>query len=127
MAQKFTYRGVPWEEIEKMDITEFAKLVPSRERRVLKRGFTPVQKKFLKNIRTNREKFWRTRARQMVIIPELVGLQLGIHNGKEYVRVTIIPEMIGHRLGEFSQTRKPVKHSGPGVGATRSSKFVPLK
>jgi small subunit ribosomal protein S19 len=63
----------------------------------------------------------------MVIIPEMVGVKIGIHNGKEYVSVDIKPEMLGHRLGEFAMTRKPVKHSSPGFGATRSSKFVPLK
>ncbi len=127
MAQKFLYRGLPWEQIEKMSMEEFAKLVPSRDRRVLKRGFTETQKKLLKNIRTNRQKFWKTRCRQMVIIPELVGVTIGIHTGKEYARILITPEMLGHRLGEFAMTRKAVKHSSPGVGATRSSKFVPLK
>jgi small subunit ribosomal protein S19 len=63
----------------------------------------------------------------MVILPEMVGLKFGIHNGKEFVVVEIIPEMIGHRLGEFSQTRKKVTHGAPGIGATRSSMYIPLK
>ncbi|MEJ2296768.1 MAG: ribosomal protein S19 family protein [Candidatus Lokiarchaeota archaeon] len=41
--------------------------------------------------------------------------------------VEIMPEMIGHYLGEFSLTRKRVQHGSPGIGATRSSKYVPLK
>ena len=57
----------------------------------------------------------------------MVGKVIFVHNGKEFVRVEIKPEMIGHRLGEFAKTRKFEKHSGPGVGATRSSKYVPLK
>jgi len=63
----------------------------------------------------------------MVIIPEMVGAKLGVYNGKEFVSLEIKDYMIGHRLGEFILTRKQVKHSAPGFGATRSSKFVPLK
>ena len=63
----------------------------------------------------------------MIILPEMVGVKIGVYNGKEYTPVEVKPEMIGHRLGEFALTRKPVKHSSPGFGATRSSKFVPLK
>ena len=63
----------------------------------------------------------------MIILPEMVGAKLGIHNGREFVMVVIDSSMLGHRLGEFSQTRKKVQHSAPGLGATRSSKFVPLK
>ena len=57
----------------------------------------------------------------------MVGKKVAIHNGKEFKEVEIRAEMIGHFLGEFALTRKIVKHSGPGVGATRSSKFMPLK
>lgn len=41
--------------------------------------------------------------------------------------ITLQPEMIGHYLGEFSITYKPVKHGRPGIGATHSSRFIPLK
>lgn len=124
---KFTYRGKGWEEIKKMSLEEFRKLLPSRERRALKRGFDEIQKKLLEKIRKNRNKFHRTKLREMVIIPEMVGIKIGVYNGKEYVPIEIRPEMLGHRLGEFALTRKPVKHSAPGFGATRSSKYVPLK
>jgi small subunit ribosomal protein S19 len=56
-----------------------------------------------------------------------VGKKVAIYNGKEFKEVEIKPEMIGHYLGEFAMTRRSVTHSGPGVGATRSSKFLPLK
>lgn len=124
---KFTFRGKEWEEVQKMDLMAFSKLLPSRERRALKRGFTEPQKKLLANIAANRKKFHRTKSRQMVITPEIVGVKIGVHNGKEYVSIDIKPEMLGHRLGEFALTRKQVKHSAPGFGATKSSKFVPLK
>ena len=124
---KFTYRGKDIEEVKKMNLEEFSKLLTSRERRALKRGFTDPEKKLLMNIRENPDKFHKTHSREMVIIPEMIGVKLGIHNGKEFVAVEIRPEMIGHRLGEFVMTRKNVKHSAPGFGATRSSKYVPLK
>lgn len=124
---KFAYRGKNIDELKAMSLEEFRELLPSRKRRSLKRGFTEEQKKLLEKIRKNRSKFHRTKDREMIIIPELVGIKLGVYNGKEYVSVDIKPEMIGHRLGEFVITRKAVKHSAPGFGATRSSKYVPLK
>ena len=63
----------------------------------------------------------------MIIIPSFVGHRVDIHNGKEFQRIEIQPYMIDHYLGEFALTRSKVKHTGPGVGATRSSKFMPLK
>ena len=63
----------------------------------------------------------------MPILPQFVGRRIAIHNGQHFVEVEIKPEMIGHYLGEFAVTRRGVTHSGPGVGATRSSKHVPLK
>ena len=127
MAKEFKYKGKSLEEIKGMSLEEFAKIVPSRSRRALKRGFTPVQKNLLLRIRKNRGKFHKAHCRDMIIIPEMVGVKIGIHNGKEYVNVEIRPEMLGHRLGDFAMTRKQVKHSAPGFGATRSSKYVPLK
>ena len=124
---KFEFRGKSLEEIKEMNLEQFGKLIPSRDRRALKRGFTEKEKKLLEKIRKNPGKFHRTRCREMVIVPEMVGVKMGIHNGKEYVSMDIRPEMLGHRLGEFAMTRKTVKHSAPGFGATRSSKFVPLK
>jgi small subunit ribosomal protein S19 len=124
---KFEFRGKSLEEIKEMNLEQFSRLIPSRDRRALKRGFTEKQKKLLEKIRSSPGKFHRTRCRDMVIIPEMLGAKMGIHNGKEYATVEIKPEMLGHRLGEFAVTRKTVKHSAPGFGATRSSKFVPLK
>lgn len=124
---KFAFRGKSFEEIEGMDLEEFSLLLKSRQRRSLKRGLNEKQKKLLEKIRKNPKKFHRTRCREMVILPEMVGVKIGVHSGKEYIPLDIKPEMIGYRLGEFVMTRKVVKHSAPGFGATRSSKFVPLK
>uniref|UniRef100_A0A9J7ZK81 40S ribosomal protein S15 n=1 Tax=Cyprinus carpio carpio TaxID=630221 RepID=A0A9J7ZK81_CYPCA len=69
----------------------------------------------------------KTHLRDMVILPEMVGSMVGVYNGKTFNQVEIKPEMIGHYLGEFSITYKPVKHGRPGIGATHSSRFIPLK
>lgn len=123
----FTYRGKTIEELKKLSIDEFAKLIPSREKRKSRRGFTEIEKKLIKTVKSGSKSFIKTHARDMIVIPDMVGKKLGIYNGKEFVSVDIKEEMLGYRLGEFSLTRKPTKHSGPGMGATRSSKFVPLK
>jgi small subunit ribosomal protein S19 len=124
---KFVFRGKSLDEIKEMNLEEFSLLLKARQRRSLKRGLNEKQKKLLEKIRKDPGKFHRTRSREMIIVPEMVGVKMGVHNGKEYVTVEIKPEMLGHRLGEFAMTRKGVKHSSPGFGATRSSKFVPLK
>jgi small subunit ribosomal protein S19 len=124
---KFIYRGKEIEELKKMNLEEFSKIITSHERRALRRGFTENEKKLLLKIREKPNGFYKTHSREMVIIPEMVGVKIGIHNGKEFVSVDIKPEMLGHRLGEFVMTRRPVKHSSPGFGATKSSKYVPLK
>ena len=126
MAKIFTLRGKTEEELKKMSLEEFAKYIPSRSRRALLRGLTEKQKKFLIRLR-RAQKPLKTHCREMVIIPEMIGKKILLHNGKEWVEVNIKPEMLGHRLGEFALTRKRVLHSSPGVGATRSSKFLPLK
>lgn len=127
MARQFLYKGKTLEELQKMSIEEFAKLTTSRVRRTLLRGLSERQKKLLADLKKYPEKFHRTHERDMIILPEMVGKRIGVHNGKEFVPVIITEQMIGHRLGEFALTRQRVKHSGPGVGATRGSKHVPLK
>jgi small subunit ribosomal protein S19 len=54
----------------------------------------------------------RTWARRSQIAPEMVGFAFGVHNGKEHIEVRITEEMVGHRLGEFSPTKKFVRHGG---------------
>lgn len=124
---KFTYKGKSEEEVAKLSLEEFSGLVKSRARRSLKRGLPETQKKLLEEIRKNPGNFHKTHSREMVIIPELVGKKIGIYNGKEFVAVEIREYMLGHRLGEYAMSRKQIKHSAPGFGATKSSKFVPLK
>jgi len=131
MPKKFTFRGYSIEELQKLSLDDFAKLLPARQRRSLVRGLTPREKKLIGSMKqaraASRESPIRTHCREMIVIPEMVGLKFAVHNGKEFFIVEVKPEMIGHRLGEFSQTRKKVTHGMPGIGATRSSLYIPLK
>ncbi|UCF50563.1 MAG: 30S ribosomal protein S19 [Thermoplasmatales archaeon] len=126
--KEFSYRGLSLEELQKLTIEELLPLLPSRMRRTIRRGLTEKQDKLLKDIeKANPTDIIRTHCRDMVILPSFVGHIIHVHNGKEFQRVDIQPDMIGHYLGEFALSRQKVKHTGPGVGATRSSKYMPLK
>ena len=133
--KKFTYRGKTLKELRKMSMDEFIQLVPSRMRRSLKRGLPKRHKKVLEKLRkahraskAGKELVVRTHCRDLPIFPEFIGLTIGVHNGKDFLTVKITPEHIGHYLGEYSPTTpKPVQHGSPGIGATKSSQYVPLK
>ena len=133
--RKFRYRGKSLEELMEMPMDELVQLLPARARRSLKRGFTPEQRRLLEKIIEARQKLVeecketiiKTRVRDMIILPIMVGLTLAVFNGKEYVIVKVVPEMIGHYLGEFAPTTKTVRHGEPGLKATRSTLFVALK
>jgi len=130
VAKVFQYRGYSLEELQRMPTGEVIELLPSRPRRTLRRGMTQTQKKLLKKIKKAREGGrinLRTHCRDMIVLPEMVDLTLEVYSGKEFLRVPIQPEMIGHHLGEFSPSRRKVSHGSPGMGATRSSLYIPLK
>jgi len=129
------YRGYTIEQLRAMPMDDLVKVYPSRSRRSLRRGFTEMQKKLLASVKKNRstvdsggrQETIETHCRDMPILPEMVGLVIGVYNGYDYIPVEVKIEMLGEVLGEFSMTRKPIKHGAPGVGATRSSLFVPIK
>ncbi|MFH0861652.1 MAG: 30S ribosomal protein S19 [Candidatus Altiarchaeota archaeon] len=130
--RELTYRGHTAEELQKMSEEEVMRILTARARRTLKRGLTDQQETLLDRVRKARaampqKKPIRTHVRDMVILPEFVGLRFAVYNGKEYTEFEVNTEMIGHYLAEFTYCRRPVKHSAPGVGATRSSLFVPIK
>ena len=81
----------------------------------------------LKDAKEGQKASVKTHSRDMIILPEMVGVTLLIHSGKEFTPVDIEPEMMGCYLGEFAITNKPVRHGSPGIGASRSSMYVPLK
>lgn len=127
MAKKeFTFKGKTIDEIKKLSLNEVAQLLTSRQRRTIKRGFTDQQKILLKKIRNNGKNI-KTHCRDMIVLPEMIGLSIKIYQGKEFVPIIIEPDMVGHYLGEFVLTRKKVAHSAPGIGATRSSASLSVK
>lgn len=134
MPKEFSYRGHSLESLAAMSMDEFINLLPSRQRRSLQRGLTPEQRILLEKLRVAKEEQkkgketnLKTHVRDLIILPEMVGAKIQVHNGKEFVAMEIRPEMIGHYLGEFAITNKPVRHGTPGIGASRSSMYVPLK
>jgi small subunit ribosomal protein S19 len=108
---------------------EFISLLPSRQRRSLTRGMSTQHIKLMERIISSKEtkRPVKTHCRDFIILPELIGTTVQVHNGREFLRVSLIPETLGHFLGEYAPTCKQVKHSAPGIGATRGSQFVPLK
>lgn len=125
--KEFTYRGFTVGELVEMPFDEMVSLMPSRTRRTLLRGLGEEQRTAFEKIKASEDSVVRTHRRDVPIVPQFVGRRVAVHNGKEFSEFEIKPEMIGHFTGEFAMTRHEVKHSGPGVGATRGSKFLPLK
>ena len=131
MPKEFRYRGYTVEQLNSMSTEAILQLLPSRARRSLNRGISDDKRKLLEDIRAQREGKLespiKTHARDMVILPVMVGANVSVHSGKEFVALEVKPEMIGHYLGEYVITNKKVVHGTPGIGASRSSLYVPLK
>lgn len=131
MVKKFDYKGIDLKELEKMPMNQLFQLFPSRARRSLNRGITDGKRKLIEEIKLaksgNLKNPIRTHIRDLIILPYMVGVQVNVFSGKEFTPVTISTQMINHYLGEFVITNKRVSHGAPGVGASRSSLYVPLK
>jgi small subunit ribosomal protein S19 len=130
--EEFTYRGHTLDELREMELSEFTELLPARQRRTIERGLTAEQEKLLEKVETrspeeSADNPFRTHLRDMPIVPAFVEKTFAVYDGQEFERVYVEPEMLGHYLGEFVLTRTSVEHGQAGIGATRSSKFVPLK
>ena len=124
----FKYRGKELEELQKLDIREFATYLQSRQRRTLLRQTDEV-KNFVKKAKEKNanNKAIKTHKRHLVIVPQLVGMKIQVYNGRHFLPFTVSAEMIGHILGEFSLSRSRVKHGSAGVGATKGSKALSKK
>lgn len=127
MPKDFKYRGKTVEELKAMSMDEFIRLLPSRKRRSLRRGLSNEQRIILEKLRRDTGKPIRTHARDLVILPEMIGKSVHVFNGKEFIEVKINEKMLGHYLGEYAITMNPVRHGRPGIGASRSSMYIPLK
>eukprot|EP00158_Paraphelidium_tribonemae_P000324 Partr_v1_DN21387_c0_g1_i1_m5031 putative ribosomal protein S15 len=110
-------------------------MLPARARRRIHRGLKRKPMALIRKLRAaktgvavgEKPPVVKTHLRNMLVVPEMIGSVVGVYNGKVFNQVEIKPEMTGHYLGEFSISYKPVRHGRPGIGATHSSRFVPLK
>ncbi|KAJ1622966.1 ribosomal protein S19-domain-containing protein [Pavlovales sp. CCMP2436] len=134
--RKFTYQGIDLDALLDLPMDQFVEMVNARARRRLGRGLKAKPMALIKKLRKakklctgqhDKPEIVKTHLRDMIIVPEMIGSMVGIYNGKVFNAVEIKPEMVGHYLAEFSISYKPVKHGRPGIGATNSSRFVPLK
>ena len=133
--RKFSYRGVDLDQLLDMNTDELVELFHARARRRFQRGLKRKPLALIKKLRKAKKEAAggekpeavRTHLRNMLIVPEMIGSVIGVYNGKTFNQVEIKPEMVGHYLAEFSISYKPVKHGRPGIGATHSSRFIPLK
>ena len=131
MVREFTYRGLPQKELEELPLDKLLKLFPARIRRSLTRGINDNKRKLIGEIKATKEGKLKTpintHLRDLIILPNMIGTTVNVFSGKEFVPVTITSEMVSHYLGEYVITNKRVSHGAPGVGASRSSLYVPLK
>jgi len=130
LVKKFTYRGLSNEELNGLSMENMLKLFPARIRRSLTRGIDENKRKLVGEIKASKAGkniTIRTHCRDLIILPNMVGVTLSVFSGKEFVPVTLTLEMVGHYLGEYVITNKRVSHGAPGVGSSRSSLYVPLK
>ncbi|CAG8762372.1 30728_t:CDS:2 [Gigaspora margarita] len=133
--KKFSYRGIDLDQLLDLNSEQLTDLVHARARRRFQRGLKRKPMGLIKKLRKAKKEapqgdkpaVVKTHLRDMIIVPEMIGSVIGVYNGKTFNQVEIKPEMIGHYLAEFSITYKPVKHGRPGIGATHSSRFIPLK
>ena len=126
-----SYKGKTTEELQKLPNDELFVLLNARQRRSLKRGLSDNKKKLIGEIKLAKEgknkNPIKTHQRDIIILPYMIGVTINVFSGKEFTPITISTEMIGHYVGEYVITNKRVSHGAPGVGASRSSLYVPLK
>lgn len=133
--KKFTYRGHDLGKLLSLDMDETSKLLRARQRRRLRRKMGAQYARFLKKLveakkecaQGEKPHAVKTHLRDCIVLPSMIQSVINIHNGHGYNNIEVKPEMIGYYLGEFAMSYKRVLHGKPGVGATHSSKFVPIK
>ncbi|KAF9633514.1 putative 40s ribosomal protein s15 protein [Lasiodiplodia theobromae] len=133
--RKFSYRGIDLDQLLDLSSEQLRDVVHARARRRFNRGLKRKPMGLIKKLRKAKQEakpnekpdLVKTHLRDMIVVPEMIGSVIGIYSGKEFNQVEIKPEMVGHYLAEFSISYKPVKHGRPGIGATHSSRFIPLK
>ena len=111
--RELKFKGKTTEELQTLDVREFAKLLRSRQRRTVLRNFQEHEN-FVKRVQgklAKGKKSVKTHRRDLVIVPELIGVRLQIYNGREFIPCDVTIEMLGHKFGEFAPTRVKAKHN----------------
>jgi small subunit ribosomal protein S19 len=131
MVREFLFRGLSKEELDNTSLEKLFQLFNSRQRRSLTRGITDGKRKLIEEMKSAKagklKNPIKTHLRDLIVLPYMVSVTVHVFSGKEFVPLTIRTEMVGHYLGEYVITNKRVNHGAPGVGASRSSLYVPLK
>ena len=133
--KKFSYRGNDLKKLIDMNMDEMSQQLRSRQRRKLRRKMGTKYARFINKLLDTKKHTAqgekpaavKTHLRDCIVLPSMVQSVINIHKGNGYSNIEVKPEMIGYYLGEFAITYKRVSHGKPGVGATHSSKFVPIK
>ena len=133
--KKFSYRGNDLKKLIDMNMDEMSQQLRSRQRRKLRRKMGSKYARFINKLLEakkhtaagDKPAAVKTHLRDCIVLPSMVQSVINIHKGNGYSNIEVKPEMIGYYLGEFAVTYKRVSHGKPGVGATHSSKFVPIK
>ena len=121
--KQFTFRGKTIEELKVLEVREFAKYLVSRQKRTALRNFQKIED-FVNRAKGKiaKKKQIKTHHRDLVVVPQMIGMKISIYDGHVFVPVEIVSEMLGHKFGEFAPTRGRVKHGSAGVGATKGSR-----
>jgi small subunit ribosomal protein S19 len=126
--KQFTFKGKTVDELKTLEVREFANYVKSRKKRTILRQFSEIEKFItLAKKKISKNKKIRVHNRDLIVVPEMIGMKIQIYNGKEFVPIEVVGEMLGHKFGEFSLTRARIQHGKAGVGSTKGSKHKSKK
>lgn len=133
--KKYTFRGLDIDALTALKNEQLIELLRCRQRRRFNRGLKHKYQRFIMKIRKAKKNLQpgekpapvKTKLRNAIVLPEMVGSVVGIHSGNTYSNVEIKFDMIGRYLAEFAISYKPTKHGKPGVGATKGSQHTALK
>ncbi|XP_031472781.1 LOW QUALITY PROTEIN: uncharacterized protein LOC116245286 [Nymphaea colorata] len=138
---KHSFRGLTPDQINELSQEKVVELFRARMRRRFSRSsiaYAEIKHKYIrlyakckkskKNTQPGEKPVpVKTHLRNAIVLPEMVGNNVAVYNGKSFNNVEIKFDMIGRYLGEFSLTYKPCKHGKAGVGATKGSAHTSLK
>ena len=121
--KQFKFRGKTIEELQQLDVREFAKLLRARPRRTALRNFNEIED-FVNRAKkkVSKNKHVKTHKRDLVVVPAMVGMRIQVYSGNKFVPVDITGEMLGYKFGEFAPTRTKASHTKSGVGGTKGTR-----